>query len=81
MREALEGAAAFPLVLVDLGDCELVDSTGLAVLVNVFNARGKSKEEAGGLRGQPSGASRVVGYRPDRQRSRLRESREALGAD
>jgi anti-anti-sigma factor len=38
LTEALNRAAEYPLVLVDLGNCDFVDSTGLAAFVHAHNS-------------------------------------------
>jgi anti-anti-sigma factor len=59
LREALDGASAYRVVLVDLGSCEFLDSTGLAVLVNASNAR-KAEEKRLALFGANHQVLRVL---------------------
>jgi anti-sigma B factor antagonist len=43
LREALDRAAGYSLVLIDLSECEFIDSTGLSIIIHADNAM---KEES-----------------------------------
>ena len=59
LREALDRAAGYPIVLIDLSECEFIDSTGFSIIIHADHAM-KEEDRRLALFGATDQAHRAI---------------------